>query len=175
MKQQDLRLWQFCGFAFTSIGGTLLHFLYDLTGQSTVSALISGVNESTWEHMKLLFFPLLFFAVVEAIAFREKKGFAWVKLAGTVAGLLFIPALFYTANGAFGKTPDWFNILIFFLSAALVFLLETRLFERDAVPLCCEWLAWVIFLLIGLLFVLFTFFPPSLPLFCDPISGKVGR
>jgi hypothetical protein len=43
------------GYAITSLGGTILHFLYDWSGKSRLVAVFSGVNESTWEHMKLLF------------------------------------------------------------------------------------------------------------------------
>ena len=47
------------GILFTAILGTLSHFFYDWTGQGALIGLISPVNESTWEHMKLVFFPLL--------------------------------------------------------------------------------------------------------------------
>ena len=37
--------------------GTLNHFLYFLSGQSPIVALFCPVNESVWEHLKLLYFP----------------------------------------------------------------------------------------------------------------------
>ena len=73
----------------------------------------SGVNESTWEHMKLLFWPLFFFALVQRPFFREQKNYWCVKLAEILLGLLLIPVLFYTYNGAFEQSPDWVNIAIF--------------------------------------------------------------
>ena len=39
-----------------SLLGTLLHFTYRWSGRNP---LIAPVNESVWEHMKLLFFPML--------------------------------------------------------------------------------------------------------------------
>ena len=39
--------------------GTLAHFVYDWSGQNSFIGLLTPVNESTWEHMKLLFFPML--------------------------------------------------------------------------------------------------------------------
>ena len=56
MKRRLWR-WQLAGFIFTAVLGVLLHFLYDWTNESLVVALFSAVNESTFEHMKLLFFP----------------------------------------------------------------------------------------------------------------------
>ena len=50
--KRSLGLSQFLGFAVTSLGGTLLHFLYDWLGEAVWIAPFSGVNESTlryWE------------------------------------------------------------------------------------------------------------------------------
>ncbi|MBR6676755.1 MAG: hypothetical protein IKL24_05435 [Clostridia bacterium] len=173
--KKSYALWSFCGFAFTGLIGTLLHFLYDWTGGSIFSAPFSGVNESTWEHMKLLYFPLLIFALLQSIFFRDVRSFPCIKLWGIFWGLLAIPILFYTINGAFGKTPDWMNITIFFVSAAIAFLLETYLFKKDSVRCAYRKKAWVVIIFIGLLFVIFTFYPPKIPLFKDPVDGFYGR
>ena len=77
--KRDISLWQLGGFSFTALAGTLLHFLYDLTGESVLAAPFSGVNESTWEHMKLLYFPLLIFALIQSRFFKERKGFWCIK------------------------------------------------------------------------------------------------
>ena len=45
------------GFFFVLILGTLLHFSFAWLREAPVAGLFSAVNESTWEHMKLLFFP----------------------------------------------------------------------------------------------------------------------
>ena len=167
-------LWQAAGFAIATLLGTLLHFLYDWSGQSTWTALFSGVNESTWEHMKLLYWPLLLFGLVQFFFFRDLTGFWWVKFPGTLAGLLLIPVLFYTYNGAFGKSPDWINISIFYVAAAAAFLLEWRLFQTKMATWVHSWIAFAGLLVIGILFVLFTFRSPQLPLFLDPESGQYG-
>lgn len=169
-----LSRWQWMGFALSSLGGTLLHFLYDLTDKSVLIAPFSGVNESTWEHMKLLFFPLFIFALVQSRYFKGYENYWCVKLAGIAAGLILIPVLFYTYNGAFGKSPDWLNIAIFFISVGTAFLLETRLFKNDGLRCKKPWLAFGVICLIGVMFVAFTFAVPQIPLFKDPLTGKYG-
>ncbi|MBR6729608.1 MAG: hypothetical protein IKL80_05545, partial [Clostridia bacterium] len=57
---------QLIGLIFTGIAGVLLHFLFDWTGGSLPAAPFSAVNESIWEHMKLLFFPMFAFALLES-------------------------------------------------------------------------------------------------------------
>ena len=115
--KRELRRWEIVGFIATGLFGTLLHFVYEWTGGNRVIAVFSAVNESTWEHMKLLFIPFLVFTVVEFIVFSEAfRNFFAVKAASILLGLVSIPALFYTLTGMFGKLPDWVNITIFFLA-----------------------------------------------------------
>ena len=160
------------GFVFVGIAGTLLHFLFDWTGSSWVIGLFSAVNESVWEHMKLLFYPWLLFSLWES---RDcAAGFWQIKLSGILAGLILIPTLYYTYTGMLGVSADWFNIAIFFLAAGLVFLLETRRFSKPSTPLLPRRVAVGVLALMAGLFTLFTFLPPHIPLFADPVTGSYG-
>ena len=162
------------GFAVTALGGTVLHFLYDWLGKSVWIAAFSGVNESTWEHMKLLFWPMFIFAVVQSFLFADRENFWCVKLRGTLLGLLLIPALFYTYNGAVGKSPDWLNIAIFFISAAAAYILETRLFNGEKLLCRSQKRAFLVLCIIALLFIVFTFATPKIGIFRDPVTGAYG-
>ena len=173
MKRR-IGLWQLIGFAVTSLGGTLLHFLYDWLGQAVWIAPFSGVNESTWEHMKLLFWPMLAFAFVQSFFFREYESFWCVKLRSMLLGLSLIPILFYTYTGVIGKSPDWINIAIFFICAAIVFLCETKMLNEESVSCKMPKRAIGALCVIALLFVLFTFKTPTIGIFKDPITGSTG-
>ncbi len=172
--KRSIALWQVIGFAFVSLGGTLLHYLYGWMGESPVIAVISGINESTWEHMKLLFVPMLLFAWIQHLLFPEKQNFWCVKAVGVLFGTVMIPVLFYTANGAFGQTPDWLNISFFFVAVAMAFLLEWWLFRLNAIPCKHSYLAWTLLIGVAVLFAAFTFTPPEIPLFRDPATGTYG-
>jgi len=165
---------QTAGFIFTSVAGTFLHFLYGITGDSLLVTPFSAVNESTWEHMKLIFFPMFIFAITESRYFKEKKSFWCIKAIGILSGLVLIPVLFYTYNGAFGNSPDFVNIGIFFISAAISFILETMLFENSSFSCTSPELAFIILCAVGVLFVIFTFYTPTLPLFRDTLTGTYG-
>ena len=172
--KRSIGLWQLMGFAVTSLGGTLLHFLYDWLGQTIWIAPFSGVNESTWEHMKLLFLPMFFFAIIQSFFFRDLENFWCVKLRGTILGLLLIPVLFYTYNGVIGKSPDWLNITIFFVSAAIAYIYETWLFNTDKLPCIASRSAFITLCMIALLFVVFTFKTPAIGIFKDPLTDTYG-
>lgn len=171
MKKTVL-LWSFFGFAATVLAGTILHFLYTWLGEPLWIAPFSAINESTWEHMKLLFWPMLIFAAPEGIAFRSHeslwRAFWCIKLGSITLGIALIPILFYTYNGVIGKSPDWINIAIFFVAAAAAYAYEARLFNSTASRCKSQRIAIAALLAIALLFVIFTFAPPPLAIFQDP-------
>ena len=172
--KRSIGLWQLFGFAVTSLGGTLLHFLYDWLGESTWIAPFSGVNESTWEHMKLLFWPMFIYAVMQSLFFRDTDGFWCVKLKGILLGLSLIPIIFYTYNGAIGKSPDWLNIAIFFISAAIAYIYEARRFKSEKTTCKNPKLALTLLCVIALLFIVFTFKTPEIGIFRDPLTNTYG-
>ena len=162
------------GFAVTSLFGTILHFLYDLLGGAAWIAPFSGVNESTWEHMKLLFWPMLIFAAVQSLFFRNKADFWCIKARGIFLGITLIPVIFYTYNGVIGKSPDWINIAIFFITAAITYLYEWRQLSRESTDCKHPKIAIALLLALAALFVIFTFRTPELAIFRDPLTGSYG-
>lgn len=172
--KRSIKAWALLGFAVTSLLGTLLHFVYDWTGESIFAAPISAVNESTWEHMKLLFFPMFVFSLIESRFFTEYKNFWCVKLRSTLLGLSLIPIIFYTYNGVIGKSPDFVNISIFFIAAAASYIYEVRLFNKNNIICKNPKYSFLALIFIGALFVTFTFLTPTLAIFRDPITMLFG-
>ena len=162
------------GFVISSIVGTLLHFAYEKSGNSLLVAPFSGVNESTWEHMKLLFWPMLIFSLFECFFIKDRRDFWCIKLRGILLGLCLIPVIFYTYNGVIGRSPDWVNISIFFISAALSYIYQVRLFEGGRVVCKYKLLPKIVLCIILVMFVVFTFFPPHIEIFKDPVTEKYG-
>lgn len=170
----NINKWQFAGFFVVTLGGTLLHFLYEWSDKMALVAPFSNVNESTWEHMKLLFFPALAFAIVESFFFKDKKDFWSIKLKGTILGLILIPVIFTLFNGIIGKSPDWINIVIFVVSVAATFIYETKLFKENKEDFMSNRRSVMLFLVIAILFGVFTFYTPSLEIFLDPTNNTYG-
>ena len=171
--KKSIGLWQLFGFALCSLTGTLLHFLYEWI-PSPVTAVFSGVNESTFEHMKLLFWPMLAFAIAQGFFFKDVGGFWNIKLRSTLLGLILIPVIFYTYNGVIGKSPDWINITIFFVAAAAAYAYEAWLFSHDTPYTVPKKYAILCFALIALTFAVFTFKTPTIEIFRDPLTGGFG-
>lgn len=174
--RKRLFIWELVGFFFTAALGALLHFTYEWSGESTIVAAFSAVNESTWEHMKLLFFPIFLFSVVQVCCQgRNYPNFLAARAVSTVVGLVLIPVLFYTYTGILGRHIAWVDIAIFFVAAAVAFYLDFHLLRSERFS--SGWqqvLGLVVLLGLAFLFVYFTFRPPHIALWQDPITMQYG-
>lgn len=155
-----------------SVLGTLLHFVYEWTGENKIAALFSAVNESVWEHLKLLFWPVLLVTVIEYVFIERKKrigGFLPARFSGMLFGMLVTVTLYYTITGIVGKNIDFVNIAIFYIAVIAVFLVSHLIIKNG----CCRQpiasLAAVIgFILLAVLFGIWSFYPPDIGIFIDP-------
>lgn len=174
--RRRLLVWELAGFLWVAAAGTLLHFTYDWSGGSAVAAAFSAVNESTWEHMKLLFVPLFLFTVVQAgFLGRTYPNLLAVRAVTTLVGLGLIPVLFYTYGGVLGYTVAWANIAVFYLSALAAFALDVRLLRRGWFSAPWQQLLGLLVLwVLAFAFVWCTFCPPELGLWQPPETGCFG-
>lgn len=173
--KKSLFLWQILGFVFTGAVGVILHFLFGWFNESVIVAPFSAVNESIWEHTKLIFFPMFIFAVIENLYVgKDYKNFWCVKLIGIVIGICLIPVLYYTIDGIFGGSLDFVNIAIFFVASAISYLEESSLVKRDSIKCKSPKIAVGALILLAIVFAVLTFLPPQIPLFEDPVTGGYG-
>lgn len=168
--------WEAAGFLWAAAAGTLLHFAYEWSGGSIAAAAFSGVNESVWEHMKLLVMPVFLFTVVQVWVQGEAyPNIPAVRAVSMTVGALMIPVLYYTYTGALGAHVVWADIGIFYLAAAGLFWLDFRML-RTGLPSSpwAQLLGVVLLWSVVFAFVWCTFRPPQLPLWQDPVTGLYG-
>jgi len=167
--------WELAGFVFISLVGSALHFIFEWSGYLRAVALIGAVNESTWEHLKLAFWPGLVFAAVEYSFLRAHVRNFWVakSLALWIMPLT-IAVLFYAYTAALGDNWLPLDITIFLLAVALGQWASYRVMTSPPVGKRTRQLAHAALVLLTTAFCLFTYYPPRLFLFQDPISGQYG-
>jgi hypothetical protein len=171
---KKLRKWEITGALATIIFGTILHFVYGWSGGNTAVGIFGAVNESTWEHLKLLFWPALVFSIVEYFAAgKAYKNFLPSKAFSVLVGLVFIVVFFYTYKGIIGKDILFMDILDFALGALISYFLSCRIITSGRLQSRGAAAAGII-LLIALIvcFIIFTFIPPHIALFQDPLTLK---
>ena len=119
----------YVGFLATVLLGTGLHFLYAWR-PIPLFGLFAPVNESVWEHLKLLYWPFLVVCGVLSHWAPSPVSF-WGAACGSL--LAMPPVLlgsWYTARYGFGVESTAFDIGLYGLVVALGFLLLCRLQKR---------------------------------------------
>ena len=95
MADRKWRKWELAGLFVTLILGNLLHFVFDWSGENRIVAAFAAVNESTWEHMKLLVIPWVVWSLVEAVVLRDShRPMLLARAMGLLAGVLLIPTVY---------------------------------------------------------------------------------
>lgn len=125
------RFWSLMGFLTAAVLGTLAHFMYRWSGGALLAGVFCAVNESVWEHMKLLFFPVFLFTAAQ-FCVGERDGLLAARTVSVTAGLALIPTLYYTYTGVWGDHTLWADAAIFYLSAAVTFWMDDLLHRQRA-------------------------------------------
>ena len=164
----DLKRFCVVGFFVTTVLGILSHFVYDRTGRGFLIGLFFPVNESTWEHMKLLFFPMFVYALFAGKRIEEQYPCIYnAMFTGILVGLLAIPTIFYTYSGVLGFTVDWLNIVLYVISVLAAYYVVYRVAEsckaKDS-----KVLRYIMYALL-VAFMVFSVYPPELGLFVSPV------
>lgn len=166
MKQlRQLKRYTIVGILFVLFVGTLSHFLYEWTGRNVIVGLFVPVNESVWEHMKLLFFPMLLYSA--GMAFKLKASFPCVVFAlcfGILIGTACIPVFFYVYTFILGTNVFVLDLAIFLFGTVIAFL-TAYLLTRSCRFSAYTGLLCVLVCILFLCFAVFTYYPPDLAVF----------
>lgn len=152
--------------AIVTVLGFVNHFLYNWSGHSSVIALFCPVNESVWEHLKLLFFPFLFTSVMAYLRRKSIRAlFFYQRLLSVLSGMAAIVMLFYTYTGMIGRSLLPLDILIYFFGVLTAFAFLKYIRKKRCSITPSDSTIIISWLFLCLCFFFFTGFPPNIPLF----------
>ena len=168
-----IKRFQILSVIFVWIVGTLLHFTHDWFPNSVVYTVISAVNESTWEHLKLLFFPMLISTII-GFSYKGKviPNYLCAKVLGIILAMSFVVIFFYTYVGIIGTNFAIVDIGSFFIAVGLGQYVAYQ--KMQSTSSCSNVIPIIILLVLCSCFLIFTFFPLHIALFEDPIIGSFG-
>ena len=167
MNNKKIRKYQIISTIFTFILGTLLHFTYKISGENPIVAIFSATNESVFEHLKLVFFPMLITTIIGYFYLgKEYKNFLCAKTFGIIVSIAFMITFFYTYTGIIGTNIAFIDITSFFISVLIGEIISYLLIVNNFK--CNNKLAIAILLILVFSFIFFTFNTPDFGIFKDP-------
>jgi len=169
--KKNLFIFELLSTIFIIFLGFILHFLYEWSGENILIGTFSSVNESTWEHLKLLFFPLLITISIGYFYFKDYPSYLCVKTKGLLLGMIFIVIFFYTYSGILGYNIPILDIGSFIIA---VIISEYYTYKKINLSHCNKVVDLIILTVLSLSFFIFTFNPPMIDLFKDPVTDTYG-
>jgi len=174
MKNKILQ-WEILGMVFIIIVGSLFHFLFEWLFSWPPIGAITAVNESVWEHLKLPYWPLVIFSLIEYKFIKEKANNIIIgKNIAAIISIGTILIVFYSYTAILGTELLIIDILSFFLGVIIGQVVSYKILTLNELPRWISIISWIIIIGFGLSLILFTYLPPHLPIFQDPESGLFG-
>jgi len=174
-ERRRILFYESAGIVFIIVFGSILHFTFEWAGSQAIVGVFSAVNESVWEHLKLGFWPAIVFALIEYRYLKKlTDNFLFAKTVGVYLIPIIITILFYSYTAILGESILVIDILTFVIAVIIGQLVSYRLLTWKSLPYNLNMISLIALILLGLAFVLFTFYPPQLAMFQDPITGEYG-
>ena len=173
--KKNILIWELAGIIFIVVLGSVLHFAFEWSGRWTPIAPIAAVNESVWEHLKLGFWPALAYSILEYSRLRKSaNNLGFAKTLGIYLIPITIVVLYYSYTAILGQGLLIVDILIFVEAVIVGQLVSYNLLVTSPLPKRLNRFAPIALVILAIIFVLFTFYPPQLPIFRDSVTGAYG-
>lgn len=157
--------------------GTLSHFIYNFSNESAIIGSFFPVNESVWEHLKLLLIPIISWWIVFYIVNKDKlrididKWFLGAVVA-LISAMLFQITVYYFYTQAFNIESLIIDILLFLLSIIVGQFTGLHIYKYSK---GIDYkISILILIIIILIFIYFTFNAPHFPVFKDSNTRNYG-
>ena len=173
--EENILKWEIISLFFVIIVGSFLHFLFEISGYFYPIGAISAVNESVGEHLKMVFWPIVFLAPVEYKFIKDRaKNFFIAKIIAAYIIPLSIVIIFYTYTAILGTNLLIIDILTFIIAALIGHIISFKIMNFQEQYRIMTYISLIFLILLAILFVLFTYFPPRLFIFQDSLTGQYG-
>jgi len=165
-KDSILKQYTLNGIIASFAMAALFHFIYEWTHSHLLVGLLTPVNNSLWEYLKLLFIPMTLYFIAEYQIIGEKyPNLLPARVYGMAAGLAAMLLCYCTYSGILGGRYLILDIVFLIVGTALAFISSywIQLKRRLSPDICKRSMVLLGFLIVC--FIGFTLFQPNLGLF----------
>jgi hypothetical protein len=171
--------WILLGIPFIIVIGSMMHFVYDWSGNLTIVGIFAPVNESIWEHLKMTFWPTLFWWLLGYLLLHKTSRIATCQwfFACSISLIvcpLVIVSFYYSYTGAFGIHSLILDIFSMILGVIIAQFLALHIYRYINSSFLYCMIAFATIFILMIAFIYFTFSPPQIPLFLDSSTGSYG-
>lgn len=177
MKMKKEELWIVIGIPALFVIGAIFHYLYKICGENIVIGAFAPVNESVWEHEKMIVIPMIFWWSIYYLVFHKERNIPRRKwftgaMVSLLSALILIPMFFYFYTGAFAIELTSIDICILFIALLAGHLLGLHIYRHaDGLPV---WICVTVLISVIVIFIICTFLTPHIAMCWDTARGGYG-
>lgn len=171
-KKLSLKKFEIISAIVVILLGTLLHFTFNWSNNNSIVALFSSVNESVWEHLKILFFPMILTTVIGYFYYHNIPNYICNKLKGIILAMSIIIIFYYTYSGILGTHFPIIDISLYIIAVIIGEIYSYKLIIKNKE--CNNLVAFIFIIILTCCFFIFTFNAPHIGIFKDPSTNLYG-
>ena len=169
-----LKKWKIISIVGIFLVSALLHFIYDWF-PNFFTSLFFPVNESIWEHNKIIVGSFLILAIIEKIYYKKRKNVIFAEVISalvcmTLVMLIFTPVYLYILKANDNMIVTF---AIFIIAITISQIVSYHLLQKEYYPRLEE-LGVILFVIFFLINIIFTYYPPKFAIFYDYTNQIYG-
>jgi hypothetical protein len=177
--KKEVMIWQIIGVVVIFGLGALWHFMYEWIQWKPIGWFLP-VNESVWEHVKLMFWPALLYYVVEGIfLYKKTNNFIFAKSIAFYFTPLMSMGIFYAVYFATGFENFIFDTVVLFILTGIQQFISYKLLTREPIAgekhIILIMIAIILIVTLAILLIAFTYYPPKIILFEHEFASSTGE
>lgn len=143
----------------------LIHSLYDITNLRIFKP-FAPINESVWEHLKMMFYAGIVFSLIECfLGYQKFKNYYVARGTSILISTTLIPIIYYGYTHFTGRGYLWVDITITFVISFISQLLFRKILLSNSSLKKYNPIIIILVIISILLFAYFTYYPPNLKIF----------
>lgn len=151
---------------------TLFHFLYKWSGYNSIVGIIAPTNESIFQHVKMIFLPIILYYLISYLIFKDKiyideNKWAIYPLITFLVTSLIVTLLYYTLNYGFNIKSMFLDILSLFIGLVSSSILCIKLEISSINFQIPYYISLIVLIVIFGLLVYFNYYPLEINFFFD--------
>lgn len=152
-------------YLITVIIGTLSHFAFNTFNFDNFLKVIFPINESTFEHLKLFFYPFITISIIEGLIYKEKLD-EFISKRGFIISFIMLFEITYISimTKIFGSNTI-INVSSYYILMLITFILSYKINTNSKVFKYGGYLNIFLWLV---LFSIYTYKPLDTNIFIDP-------
>ena len=168
-----MRKWNLIGIVVLCLLSIPFHFMYEWLGENQIVGLFFPMNESIWEHLKLVFFPITIWSLLGYLIFGRKENVSFAKTiisaaASAILAMLIITSWYYVWESGIGISNSILHVGSIFIAVPIAQLVGIHIYRIIDPKSIYVILAVLMIVVFAVAFVAFSLSPPDMPIFIEP-------